>query len=82
MRMAVVTSSKCAITPSADRNGWDAFVCWKIPMATAAILAGADSIRDVIAFPKTQKGICLMTNAPSDVDSKQLKELHIKKSEA
>ena len=47
-----------------------------------AILAGADSIRDVIAFPKTQKGICLMTNAPSDVDSKQLKDLHIKKTEA
>ena len=40
-----------------------------------AILLGLDSIRDTIAFPKTQKGSCLMTEAPSDVDDKQLKEL-------
>lgn len=37
-----------------------------------------ESIRDVIAFPKTQKGTCLMTEAPSAVDAKQLKELGIK----
>ncbi|MBI5409308.1 MAG: aspartate--tRNA ligase [Nitrospirae bacterium] len=42
------------------------------------ILAGAQSIRDVIAFPKTQKAICPLSNAPSTVDSKQLKELGIK----
>ena len=42
------------------------------------LLAGANSIREVIAFPKTQKATCLLTDAPSEVDIKQLKELHIK----
>ncbi|MDX2217183.1 MAG: aspartate--tRNA ligase [Oculatellaceae cyanobacterium bins.114] len=41
------------------------------------LLAGEESIRDAIAFPKTQQARCLMTNAPSSVDDKQLKELHI-----
>ena len=41
-------------------------------------LVGCESIRDVIAFPKTQKAFCPMTNAPSDVDTKQLDELGIK----
>ena len=44
----------------------------------ATLLAGADSIRDVIAFPKTQKAQCLLTQAPNQVDEKQLRELHIK----
>ncbi|MCX7850909.1 amino acid--tRNA ligase-related protein [Thermus sp.] len=43
-----------------------------------AIMRGLDSIRDVIAFPKTQKGICPLTGAPDYVEPKQLKELHIK----
>jgi aspartyl-tRNA synthetase len=41
------------------------------------LFTGTDNIRDVIAFPKTQTASCLMTNAPSDVDPKQLEELHI-----
>jgi aspartyl-tRNA synthetase len=45
------------------------------------ILSHSESIRDVIAFPKTQKGTCLMTDAPSKVDSKQLDELWIKVKE-
>ena len=41
------------------------------------LLAGEDSIRDVIAFPKTQNASCLLTEAPANVDDKQLKELHV-----
>ena len=41
------------------------------------LLSGANSIREVIAFPKTQNASCLMTGAPSDVEEKQLKELNI-----
>jgi aspartyl-tRNA synthetase len=41
------------------------------------LLAGEESIRDVIAFPKTQQARCLLTDSPSSVDVKQLKELHV-----
>ena len=43
-----------------------------------AIIAGTDSIRDVIAFPKTQKASCPLTDAPSVVSDEQLRELHIR----
>ena len=42
------------------------------------LLTGSESIREVIAFPKTQKGVCLMSEAPSTVDEKQLRELGIR----
>jgi len=42
------------------------------------MMAGAESIRDVIAFPKTQRAQCLLTQAPAPVDERQLRELHIR----
>ena len=45
------------------------------------LLTGSDSIRDVIAFPKTQKGTCMMSEAPSPVDLKQLRELGVRLAE-
>jgi aspartyl-tRNA synthetase len=43
-----------------------------------AMIAGVDSIRDVIAFPKTQRASCLLTGAPNRVDERQLRELNIR----
>ena len=42
------------------------------------LMAKEESIRDVIAFPKTQQAGCLLTSAPSEVENKQLKELEVK----
>jgi aspartyl-tRNA synthetase len=46
------------------------------------MMTGSESIRDVIAFPKTQRAQCLLTQAPSPVDERQLKELHIRLRQA
>jgi len=42
------------------------------------LLTGAESLREVIAFPKTQRAQCLLTGAPSGVDEAQLRDLHIR----
>jgi aspartyl-tRNA synthetase len=63
-----------AFSYGAPPHGGIAFGLDRIVM----LLAGEDTIRDVIAFPKTQKGACLLTDAPSSVAAKQLKELGIK----
>jgi aspartyl-tRNA synthetase len=44
----------------------------------AMLLSGAKSLRDVIAFPKSQRAVCMLTEAPSTVDAKQLRELGIR----
>jgi aspartyl-tRNA synthetase len=44
----------------------------------AMLLSGAKSLRDVIAFPKSQRAVCMLTDAPSAVDAKQLRELGIR----
>jgi aspartyl-tRNA synthetase len=46
----------------------------------AMLLSGAKSLRDVIAFPKSQRAVCMLTDAPSEVDSRQLRELGIRVS--
>ncbi|CAG0930271.1 MAG: Aspartate--tRNA(Asp/Asn) ligase [Rhodocyclaceae bacterium] len=46
------------------------------------MMTGAESIRDVIAFPKTQRAQCLLTSAPGPIDDKQLRELHIRLRQA
>ncbi|MBF0436582.1 MAG: aspartate--tRNA ligase, partial [Magnetococcales bacterium] len=44
-----------------------------------ALMLGSESIRDVIAFPKTQKAGCALTQAPSEVDELQLRELYLRR---
>jgi aspartyl-tRNA synthetase len=48
----------------------------------AMLLSGAKSLRDVIAFPKSQRAVCMLTEAPSEVESRQLRELGIRMAEA
>jgi aspartyl-tRNA synthetase len=63
-----------ALQYGAPPHGGIAFVLDRI----LAMMAGVESIRDVIAFPKTQRAQCLLTHAPDAVDEKQLRELHIR----
>ena len=69
-----IRDSLDALQYGAPPHGGIAFGLDRITM----LLANAPSIREVIAFPKTQKATCMMTQAPSEIDPKQLKELGLK----
>ena len=70
----LMTQNAIALQYGAPPHGGIAFGLDRI----VTLMAGAESIRDVIDFPKTQRAQCLLTQAPGPVDEKQLRELHIR----
>ncbi len=67
MKMAAVTSSRCAITPSADRNNWGASAGWKTRTATGALIGAPSSPRKCLGRPHSLAGTAALVGATPDI---------------